>query len=141
MCNLLLGRVVWIEAKGWVSFPGDMLPEDATVRIGLIEAEEPVFVSPDRVEMRSAWHPLVIVHDTTDDLIALVTPFEAALWPVATVNAFPGLEEFLLAYVDLHRPRRNYVDWPPDDPLPGSWLVQAGWEASDGFSEGRLSEY
>jgi hypothetical protein len=62
MVNLLLGRVVWVEAKGWVSIP-DMMPEDAVVRVGLIEAW-------DETKMCRAWHPLVIVHDTTNDLIA-----------------------------------------------------------------------
>jgi hypothetical protein len=78
-------------------------------------------------------------HERSDR--ALVTPFEAALWPATTVGAFAGLAEFLLAHVDLNRPTRNYVDHLPDDPLTDSWLIQAGWKASDGFAEGRLSKY
>src|SRR5262249_12554581 len=127
MVNLVFGRVIWIKARGWVSLPG--MPENATARIGLIEAQEPVFVSPCHAEMCRVSYPLVIIHDTTDDVVCLVTAFEAALWPVDAVKAFGGLETFLLAHIDLNCPQCTYVDYQPGQPSADSWLVQARLEA------------
>jgi len=125
MVNLLLERVTWID----IATPQLTPPVDddfTTNHIGLIEA-----CDPGSEALR--FHPLVILHDTADDRIALLTAFEVALWPAATVARFPGLEEYLLAHVDVGYPMRRWVDEPSNTPRSDSWLVHAGWTESDGM--------
>lgn len=93
----VVGQVRWSEPHT-VSTVEGMPPRP--MRIGLID---------------SGTDSYVLINDVNRLGVPVLTPDQAALWPVRTVQAFEGFEEWLL--------RHARIEWPVDIHTPGySWV-------------------